>query len=199
MMTTVEKSAVMDVPVDLAYEQWARFEDFPRFMDGVERVTRLDDDRVEWVAQVGGVRRHWVTRFVEQRPEHRLAWTAVEGTGGSGEVTFADLGSGQTEARLRLEFEPHSWGEQVGDAVMMLDSQAEYALENFQLFIEGYLQAIGRGSSSDGGAMRRPRVESGLGGAERVDQDNQTSEHESDDWLDGVGTTIVADESGGEA
>lgn len=28
MMTRVEKSAVMDVPVNLAYEQWARFEDF---------------------------------------------------------------------------------------------------------------------------------------------------------------------------
>lgn len=166
-------------------------------MDGVEQVTRLDGDRVEWVAQVGGVRRHWVTRIVEQEPEHRLAWTAVEGTSSAGEVTFADLGSGQTEVRLRLEFEPHSWGEQAGDAVMMLDGQAEYALENFQLFIEGYLQSISRGTLSGGGGQASAEV--GLVGAERVDQANQAGERESDEWLDGVGTTIVADESGGEA
>lgn len=198
MMTTVEKSAVMDVPVNLAYEQWARFEDFPQFMDGVEQVTRLDGDRVEWVARVGGVRRHWVTRIVEHESEHRLAWTAVEGTSSAGEVTFADLGSGQTEVRLCLEFEPHSWGEQVGDAVMVLHSQAEYALENFQLFIEGYLQTISRATSSDGGDGRAS-AEAGLAGAERVDQEDQASERESDDWLNGVGATIVADESGGEA
>ena len=33
----------VDVPVRVAYDQWTQFEEFPRFMEGVEKVEQLDD------------------------------------------------------------------------------------------------------------------------------------------------------------
>ena len=42
-MNTVEKSIVVDVPVRAAYNQWTQFEEFPRFMEGVEEVRQEGD------------------------------------------------------------------------------------------------------------------------------------------------------------
>ena len=36
-MNRLERSIDVDVPVRVAYDQWTQFEDFPRFMEGVER------------------------------------------------------------------------------------------------------------------------------------------------------------------
>ncbi|SOZ26980.1 protein of unknown function (plasmid) [Cupriavidus taiwanensis] len=37
-MSTIEESIDVRVPVQVAYQQWCRFEEFPRFMEGVEEV-----------------------------------------------------------------------------------------------------------------------------------------------------------------
>ena len=36
-MPKIEESVEVDVPVSTAYNQWTQFEEFPAFMDGVER------------------------------------------------------------------------------------------------------------------------------------------------------------------
>ena len=36
-MTAIKEAIVVDVPVPVAYGQWTRFEEFPRFMEGVRR------------------------------------------------------------------------------------------------------------------------------------------------------------------
>ena len=63
MTTKVEKSVLVNVPVSTAYNQWTQFEDFPQFMGGVKRVTQLSDDRLEWVAEIAGVRRQWTAKI----------------------------------------------------------------------------------------------------------------------------------------
>ena len=42
-METIKKSIDVNVPVSTAYNQWTQFEEFPKFMDGVESVTQVDD------------------------------------------------------------------------------------------------------------------------------------------------------------
>ena len=73
-MTTVEQHIDIDVPVRVAYDQWTQFEEFPRFMDGVESVTQLDDKHLHWIAEIGGARREWDAEITEQHPDHRIAW-----------------------------------------------------------------------------------------------------------------------------
>ena len=69
MSTKVEKRILVNVPVSTAYNQWTQFEDFPQFMGGVKSVTQLSDDRLEWVAEIAGVRRRWEAKIVEQIPD----------------------------------------------------------------------------------------------------------------------------------
>ena len=66
MSTTIEKTVVVDAPVRAVYDQRTQFETFPEFMGGVQKVTQLSDDRLEWVAEIGGVRRQWEARILEQ-------------------------------------------------------------------------------------------------------------------------------------
>jgi uncharacterized membrane protein len=42
-MSTIEKSIDVEVPVCMAHNQWTQFEEFPKFMEGVEAVRQLDN------------------------------------------------------------------------------------------------------------------------------------------------------------
>ncbi len=161
MTTTVEKRILVNVPVSTAYNQWTQFEDFPQFMGGVKSVTQLGDDRLEWVAEIAGVRRKWEARILEQVPDQKIAWAATEGATNAGAVTFEDVGGGQTSLHLSLEYEPEGLVEKVGDKLNIVENQAERDLERFKAFIEseGYATGAWRGSVNEGAQVGTPGVE----------------------------------------
>ncbi len=163
MSTKVEKRILVNVPVSVAYNQWTQFEEFPHFMGGVKSVKQLSDDRLEWVAEIAGVRRQWQARILEQIPDRKVAWAATEGATNAGSVTFEDLGGGQTSVQLSLEYEPEGIVEKVGDKLNVVENQAESDLNRFKDFIEdeGYATGAWRGTRQRrrrrGHARRRGR------------------------------------------
>src|SRR5215211_4306136 len=100
IMAYVEKSIEVDVPVSTAYNQWTQFEEFPRFMEGVERVKQIDDTHLHWEAEIAGKREEWEAEITEQKPDERVAWTAREGKGNSGVVTFHRLDDNRTKVMV---------------------------------------------------------------------------------------------------
>ena len=42
-MPKVDESIEVRVPVEQAYNQWTQFEEFPKFMEGIQSVQQLDD------------------------------------------------------------------------------------------------------------------------------------------------------------
>ena len=148
MSTRVEKTIMVNVPVSRAYNQWTQFEDFPQFMGGVQSVTQRSDDRLDWVAEIAGVRRQWEARITEQVPDRKIAWAATEGATNAGAVMFEDVGGEQTAVTLVLDYEPEGMVEKVGDSLSIVERQAEGDLERFKSFIEdeGYASGAWRGS-----------------------------------------------------
>ena len=136
MTTKVNKTILVNVPVSTAYGQWTQFEEFPHFMGGVERVTRLSDDRLEWVAEIAGVHRRWEAKIVQQDLDRAVAWAAVEGAKNAGWVDFKEAGPGQTSLHLSLEYEPHGVLEFLGDKLHVVERQAESDLKKFKEYIE---------------------------------------------------------------
>ena len=130
-------------------------------MGGVQEVTQLGDDRLRWVAQIGGVRRQWEARILEQVPDEKIAWAATEGATNAGAVRFQDLGGDQTSVTLVLEYEPEGLVEKVGDKLNVVENQAESDLERFKEFIEseGYATGGWRGSVESTGGVGTPGVE----------------------------------------
>ena len=45
---TIEKSIDIYVPLRTVFNQWTKFEDYPKFMEGVREVKRFDGNRLHW-------------------------------------------------------------------------------------------------------------------------------------------------------
>ena len=159
MSTRIEKQIMVNVPVSVAYNQWTQFEEFPHFMSGVKKVEQLSDDRLHWVAEIGGVKREWEAKILAQEPDRRVAWAATEGATNAGAVSFEDVGGGQTSIRLELEYEPEGMIEKIGDKLHVVEKEAEGDLKRFKEFIEdeGYATGAWRGAVA-GGTVGTPTV-----------------------------------------
>ena len=105
-MASIEKSIEVRVPVHTAYNQWTQFEEFPRFMEGVEEVRQLDDTRLHWRASVGGKETEWDAVITEQIPDERIAWTNTSGARNAGVITFHKLDAQNTKLMLQLDYDP---------------------------------------------------------------------------------------------
>ncbi|HKO24563.1 MAG TPA: SRPBCC family protein [Chloroflexota bacterium] len=135
-MSRIEKSIDVNVPLRTAYNQWTQFEEFPRFMEGIEEVQQLDDKHLHWRASIGGKQEEWDAEIVEQVPDQRVAWRSTSGAPNSGVVTFESLGAGTTRVNLQLEYTPQNAVESAGDAMGVLSRRVEGDLQRFKEYIE---------------------------------------------------------------
>jgi uncharacterized membrane protein len=136
MTSRVEKSIEIDRDVRTVYNQWTQFEDFPHFMQGVEKVTQLDDKRLHWQADIGMVQREWDAEIIEQTPDQVIAWRAAGDVRNDGRVAFEPLGPSRTRATVVFEYDPESFAEKAGDALNITDKRIEGDLKRFKEFIE---------------------------------------------------------------
>ena len=135
-MARIEESIEVNVPLSTAYNQWTQFEEFPEFMEGVEKVIQTDDETLHWAAEIAGVRREWDAKITEQRPDERVAWTSIDGARNAGVVTFHRIDDNVTKVMLQLEFDPEGFGEKAADALGLVERRVKGDLERFKELIE---------------------------------------------------------------
>ena len=134
--TSVDAEIEVGVPVSAAYSQWTRFEEFPRFMEGVDQVKKLDDSLLHWEATVAGRHAEWDAKIVEQEQDRRIAWESVDGKRTRGIVTFEPKGAARSRIRVHMSYQPDGKAEVVGSA-MGLDSRRVHAdLARFRELVE---------------------------------------------------------------
>jgi len=142
-MEHVEKSVEVDAPVSTVYNQWTQFEDFPRFMEGVEYVQQLDDKRLRWRADVGGRVIEWDAEIFEQIPDRRVAWRSITGELNSGMVNFEPLGPNRTRVSVKINYKPEGALEKLGSALGVVSQRVHRDLERSKDFIESRGQETG--------------------------------------------------------
>lgn len=142
-MAVIDQTIDVKVPIHTVYNQWTQFEDFPRFMEGVEQVHQLDDTMLEWRAKVAGQQRSWQARIVEQVPDQRITWVSTGGVRNDGTVSFSSLGPDETRVNLLLEVEPEGPIDAAGTSMGMLERRIKGDLERFRDFIERRGDATG--------------------------------------------------------
>lgn len=104
----IQKTIRIDAPVEQVFEQFADYENFPRFMSNVVEVRDLGERRSHWIVKgPAGTRFHWNARLTESTRPRRLAWESepdaeVEQAGA---IVFEPFRSG-TRVTVHLSYRP---------------------------------------------------------------------------------------------
>ncbi len=135
-MSVIEESIEVNAAISTVYNQWTQFEEFPRFMEGVDEVRQLDDTHLHWVASFGGSQHEWDAVIVEQQPDRRIAWGNTDGKDNAGVVTFERIDEQTTRVDVQLDFVPEGIKEKVGAAFGAADRRVQGDLERFKELVE---------------------------------------------------------------
>ena len=127
----------VNVPVTVAYNQWTKFEEFPKFLSFVESITQVNDTLTEWKVKIGGVKREFEAQITEQHPDERVAWNSTGGqVDHGGVVTFHKLAENETRVTVQLDWEATGLMEKAGAALGIDNLAIKKDLANFKEFIE---------------------------------------------------------------
>jgi uncharacterized membrane protein len=140
--TRIERSVMVARPAEELYHFWRDFENLPRFMDNLEAVRVIDEDRSHWVAKgPAGMRVEWDAAIHNEIEGELIAWRSLPGADvdQAGSVHFVPAGDGMTEVRVVLRYRPPAG--KVGDAVAKLlgddpDQQVGDDLRRFKQVVE---------------------------------------------------------------
>jgi uncharacterized membrane protein len=108
----IQKSLLIEAPVDQVYAFWSNYENFPLFMSHVREVEDLGEGRSHWsVSGPGGVPIEWDAVLTQQSPGEAIAWRSVPGSmlENAGIIRFTPAAGG-TRVDLRLCYHPPAGG-----------------------------------------------------------------------------------------
>jgi uncharacterized membrane protein len=135
-MNTTHHSIEVNAPITLVYNQWLRFEEFPRFMEAVEEIRREGETRLFWRTRIGGMEKSWKAEITSQIPDKQIAWASVDGTPNAGVVTFEELAPERTKVKIVIDYQLEGILEKAGDALGIPSNRVEGDLMRFREYIE---------------------------------------------------------------
>jgi uncharacterized membrane protein len=148
-MPKAEKTIIVHAPVSEVYQFWTQFDRFPEFMNNIKAVTKTGDRMSHWVAKGPlGMSVEWDAETTMMEPNKRIAWNSRDNGDitTSGQVTFTELGTDQTEIHVVLKYDPPAGV--VGDIVAKIfsDPQRELDadLERFTTMVNQQRTYLGR-------------------------------------------------------
>ena len=143
MASTVTKSVDVKAPVSTVYNQWTQFEEFPKFMEGVEEVKQTSEKTLHWKATVATQTKEWDAEIVHQVPDQRVEWKNITGAHNAGVVDFLPNEDGTTRVTAIIAYEPETWIESVGDVLGFMGHRVQGDLNRFKEYVESKGSADG--------------------------------------------------------
>jgi uncharacterized membrane protein len=134
-MAFIDKTIEVTADVHDAYELWTAFGDYPEFMECVETVTVVEDDLLRWVALIEVETCEWDTDVVEEVPDTKVTWRAIDGRE-TGEVRFEKLADGITKVTYQLEYDPTAWEGKADTVRHWMRRRVDKDLDNFKKVVE---------------------------------------------------------------
>jgi uncharacterized membrane protein len=118
----VDKSIIINKSPEELYNFWRDVENLPRFMNHLESVRSIGDNRSHWVAKApAGTTVEWDAEIYNEKENELIAWRSLESADvpNAGSVHFTPVGGGrETEVKVSLKYDPP--GGIVGSAVARL-------------------------------------------------------------------------------
>ncbi len=149
-MPQMTDSIDVKAPISAVYALWTRFEDFPKFMGGVERITQQTDERLHWEVSIAGVDREFDAEITEQHKDERVAWRSIDGETHAGVVTFHRIDDAMTRVNVQIDWKPQGAVEAIGALLQIDDLQIGKDLKRFKELAEAEPSTSAAESGWDG-------------------------------------------------
>ncbi len=136
-MARIQQSIEVNVPVHAAYGKLVQFDQYPRFMEGVETVRQTDASHLHWSARMAGRRMEWDCEITERIEDRRIAWRNVSGPQNAGQVELQEIGRDKAGVTLTVECDPQQMlGPHDGNAERALAQRMWEDLARFKKLVE---------------------------------------------------------------
>jgi uncharacterized membrane protein len=137
-------------PIDVVYQKWTDFEEFPKFMHRVLSVKKEDRNKVSWEEKIWFSRRQWEGEITDRRKNERVGWKTTKGTSHTGVVTFHKLDSSLTRVMVDMDFHPSGMIEKMASGMRFVKRAVESDLARFKAYVEmGEAKGLDYGHDTD--------------------------------------------------
>jgi hypothetical protein len=148
----VQQSMDIGLPIETVYNQWTQFEEWPKFMHRVTRVTQENECTVSFSVKIWGKTKEFTAKIETQRPNDRIKWKTTQGMTHTGVVVFRELGPNLTRVMLSFDVAPGGLLEKYARGTRYIKRAARADFHRLVAFIEMLEQETGawRGVIEDG-------------------------------------------------
>jgi uncharacterized membrane protein len=122
-------------PIEKTYEQWTRFEEFPKFMHRVLNV-KQEDGKVSWDEKIWFSKRHWEGEVTDRQKNRRVAWKTTSGMAHAGVVSFHSLDESLTRVMVTMDFVPQGMIEKMASGLRFVKRAVQADLARFKAYVE---------------------------------------------------------------
>jgi uncharacterized membrane protein len=126
----------INMPVRAVFDEWAEFERYPYFIEGVKEVRVLDHWHMRWKTELAGVPIEFDAIMDEKVPDKRLAWTSLSVPEHKVSLQFTRLSPNRTRVMIEIRIsdmgnaiEAIETSEEVRDHVTVLLKRCKSMLE----------------------------------------------------------------------
>src|SRR5690554_1976104 len=92
----------VDLPLAKVYELLSNPVEFPKFLERIDKVERINSQTFEYKTKIGGEDYYWTTNLIDNLRNTRFAWITINGNlNQTGTIRFTPLDNGN---RTRVDF-----------------------------------------------------------------------------------------------
>ena len=136
-MARIQQSIDVGVPAHAAYQQLIRFEDYPRFMQEVDTVQRIDNLHLHWSANMSLRTLEWDAEITDQQPDRCIAWRNIGGPIDAERIELQPLGPSKSRVTMTMECDPQQLiPAQENNADQAVAERLRDDLERFKSWVE---------------------------------------------------------------
>ena len=105
-MSRLEEQIIIDVPAREVWDQLHRVEDYPLFVDGVQRAFPRGGDGAHLDVTIQGAHKGMETVFADRGGDQEIDWQTEGAPQLNGTLSVRSLDAGHSQVQVRVEYEP---------------------------------------------------------------------------------------------
>ena len=143
MNISIKSSFTVNKPRKVVYDFWRKLDNLPLFMNHLESVDVLDNERSHWVLKLptGVANVSWDAEIVMDVPNEFMGWSSLPGSiiDNAGKIRFRDAHDGGTLIDLVISYQPPAGGLGAGLAHVLnpvFKNMIDADVQNFKQFMD---------------------------------------------------------------